>query len=202
MAVFALMVTAASARAETVILAFGDSLTQGYGLSPDQGFVGQLQTWLSDAGGDVRLINGGVSGDTTAGGAARIAWSLTDEVNAVIVELGGNDMLRGLPPQEASENLRAILDQISARGLPVLLVGLPAPANFGAQYQHDFAAIYPALAEEYGVMLYPDFLQALHIEENRETVMRNLMQGDGIHQNAEGVARIVAAIGPEVQALV
>jgi len=201
MAVVALTFTAVSAAAQTTILAFGDSLTQGYGLPADQGFVAQMQAWLRDHGEDVQLINGGVSGDTTAGGAARIGWSLTDDVNAVIVELGGNDMLRGLPPEEARKNLGAILAQTRARDLPVLLVGLPVPGNFGARYQQDFAAIYPALAAAYGVMLYANFMEALHVEADRQIALRDLMQADGVHPNAAGVAKIVAAMGPSVQAL-
>ncbi len=202
MAVLVLGVTATSLSAETVILAFGDSLTQGYGLAPDKGFVAQLQAWLTDAGEDVRLINAGVSGDTTAGGAARLGWSLTEDIDAVIVELGGNDMLRGLPPEEAKANLAAILSEITERGLPVLLVGLPAPGNFGPAYKADFETLYPALAEEYGVLLYPNFMAALTSQGDRDAALRSFMQGDGVHPNAAGVARIVAAMGPKMRELV
>lgn len=201
-AVIAQLVTGASAADRTVVLAFGDSLTQGYGLSAEQGFVAQMQAWLQAQGVDIRLINGGVSGDTTAGGAARIAWSLSGEVDAVIVELGGNDMLQGLDPQQARANLAAILKEISARGLPVLLVGLPAPGNFGAEFQAGYRALYPALAGQYGALYYPDFLAGLGANQDRETALRQLMQSDGIHPNAAGVARIVEAMGPSVLELV
>ena len=198
MAVVAQLVTGASAADKTVLLAFGDSLTQGYGLSAEQGFVAQMQAWLGAQGEEVMVINGGVSGDTTAGGAARIAWSLSDEVDAVIVELGGNDMLQGLTPQEARANLSLILEEITGRGLPVLLVGLPAPGNFGATYKADFNALYPALAQQYGALYYPNFLAGLDADQDREAALRELMQPDGVHPNAAGVARIVAAMGPSV----
>lgn len=202
MAVIAQLVTGASAADRTVILAFGDSLTQGYGLAPEQGFVAQMQAWLEARGEDVRLINGGVSGDTTAGGAARIAWSLSGEVDAVIVELGGNDMLQGLAPEEARANLAAILDEITGRGLPVLLVGLPAPGNFGAEFQAGYRALYPALAEQYGTLYYPDFLAGLGADRDRDGALRQFMQSDGVHPNAAGLARIVEAMGPQVRALI
>ena len=202
MAICALIVTVAPVAAETVVLAFGDSLTQGYGLPAEQGFVAQMQRWLTARGEAARLINGGVSGDTTAGGAARIAWSLGDEVDAVIVELGGNDMLRGLAPEEARANLGAILAEITGRGLPVLLVGLPAPGNFGAEYKAGFEALYPALATEYGALFYPDFMAALTAQGQDSPPLRNLMQADGVHPNAAGVARIVEAMGPQVVELI
>ena len=204
MSVLSLIVTASSVMAQTTVLAFGDSLTQGYGLPQEQGFVAQMQTWLQGKGLDVELINGGVSGDTTAGGAARIGWSLTDEVDAVIVELGGNDMLQGLAPDAARANLASILDQIRARDLPVLLVGLPAPGNYGAAYKAGFEALYPALAEQYGALYYPNFMAGLSDGDDMDdpAKLRPLMQGDGVHPNAAGVARIVEAMGPEVLALI
>ena len=198
MAVCALIVTAASVQAETVVLAIGDSLTQGYGLPAEQGFVAQMQRWLRAQGEDVRLINAGVSGDTTAGGAARIAWSLTEEVDAVIVELGGNDLLRGLAPGEARRNLAVILEEVTGRNLPVLLVGLPVPGNFGAEYKADFEALFPELAEEYGALYYPSFLSGLSDAASNASELRAMMQGDGVHPNETGVARIVEAMGPKV----
>ncbi len=185
---------------KVTILAFGDSLTHGFGLEQDAGFVPQLQAWLRGHGlpGAV-VINAGVSGDTTAGGLARIDWALGADVDAVILELGGNDLLRGLAPGQTQANLDGILARIQARDLPVLLVGLPAPANYGADYKAAFDALYPALAEKYGVALYPSFLQAIAPDGMPEA---SLMQADATHPNAEGVARIVADIGPKVLALV
>ncbi len=202
MAVSALIVTAASVQAETVVLALGDSLTQGYGLPAEQGFVPQMERWLRAQGEEVRLINAGVSGDTTAGGAARIEWSLTEEVDAVIVELGGNDLLRGLAPEEARRNLAVILETVTGRNLPVLLVGLPVPGNFGTEYKADFEALFPELAEEYGALYYPSFLAGLSDTASDASELRALMQGDGVHPNAAGVARIVAVMGPKVVELI
>jgi acyl-CoA thioesterase I len=189
-----------AALAEVTLLAFGDSLTQGYGLPEEQGFVPQLEDWLHAQGAqDVSVINGGVSGDTTAGGLARIDWALSEDVDGVIVALGGNDLLRGLDPGEARDNLDGILAAIAERGLPVLLAGLPAPSNFGPDYQRAFERLYPELAETHGAILYPSFLGALgrSLEEARA-----LMQADGIHPSAEGIEAIVADIGPVVLDLV
>ncbi|WP_300517910.1 arylesterase [Aliiroseovarius sp.] len=197
------LVLTAPARAEPVtVLALGDSLTQGYGLPTEAGFVPRLEAWLAAQGTDVTVINGGVSGDTTAGGAARLGWSLTDEVDAVIVALGGNDILRGIPASVAQANLAAILDQIAARALPVLLVGQRATANFGAAYQQEFDAIYPALAAQYDTALFPDFLEGLNSLPDRETVVAGYLQADGLHPNAEGVRLVVAAMGPAVLELI
>lgn len=180
------------------LLAFGDSLTQGYGLPQEDGFVPNLEAWLRSEGADVRVINGGVSGDTTAGGAARIAWSLTPEVDAVIVALGGNDLLRGIEPAETKANLDVILAEITGRGLPALLVGMQATGNFGAAYKAEFDALYPALAEKYGLALYPQFMLALVQLGDRQRVVRDYLQPDATHPNARGVARIVDAMGPSV----
>lgn len=180
------------------LLAFGDSLTQGYGLAQENGFVPNLEAWLRAKGADVRVINGGVSGDTTAGGAARIAWSLTPEVDAVIVALGGNDLLRGIEPAESKSNLDAILAEITGRGLPTLLVGMRATGNFGATYKSDFDALYPELAEKYGLTLYPQFMLGLVQLGDRQRVVREYLQPDATHPNARGVERIVEAMGPSV----
>ncbi len=193
------MVLAAPVSAETVVAALGDSLTQGFGLPPEQGFVPQLQTWLDARGAEVRLINAGVSGDTTAGGLARVGWTLGDEVDGLIVALGGNDVLRGIAPGEARANLSGILSAAAERELPVLLVGIDAPGNYGPDYEAAFEAIYPELAEEYGALLYPNFLAA--ISGDTQQALAEWMQGDGIHPNAAGVARIVEAMGPSVSAL-
>jgi acyl-CoA thioesterase-1 len=195
----ALLIGAGAAQAEPVtVAALGDSLTQGYGLPPDEGFVPQLQRWLDAQGAEAVLLNAGVSGDTTAGGLSRVDWTLTPEVGAMIVALGGNDMLRGLDPAEAKANLAGILDAAKARDIPVLLVGLEAPSNYGPDYKAEFDAAYADLAAEYGALLYPNFLSALTAETDLATAIRQYMQADGIHPNAEGVALIVEAIGPSV----
>ena len=186
---------------EVVIAALGDSLTQGFGLPEAEGFVPQLEAWLGAQGLDVKVINAGVSGDTTAGGLARIGWTLSGEVDGVIVALGGNDLLRGIDPAASRANLDGILSEISGRGLPVLLAGMQAPGNYGPEYKRDFDAMYPELAEAHGAILYPFFLQGLG-DLSDPAAVRPLMQPDGIHPNAEGVARIVADIGPRVADLV
>ena len=184
------------------IAALGDSLTQGYGLPAEDGFVAELGRWLDAQGADANLVNAGVSGDTTAGGLARADWTLTDEVDALIVALGGNDVLRGIDPSVARANLDGILAKAAERSVPVLLVGISVPANYGPDYQEEFSAIYPDLAERYGTLLYPDFLAAITAGGDAGAALRDLMQADGIHPNAAGVDRIVAAMGPEVLELI
>lgn len=197
----ALVLMASPAWAEPVtVLALGDSLTQGYGLSAEDGFVPKLQNWLVEHGDEVTLINGGVSGDTTAGGAARVEWSLTPEVDAMIVALGGNDMLRGIAPEVARTNLTRILEAAAERDLPVLLVGLPAPGNYGVQYKTAFDAIYPDLAEQFDVLYLQSFFTGLG--EGQPSELQGFFQADGIHPNAEGVAQIVEGMGPIVQELI
>lgn len=188
-----------SARAEQVALvAFGDSLTQGYGLLEHEGFVPQMRGWLKAQGVDVRLVNAGVSGDTTAGGAARIDWTLTEDIQGIAVALGGNDLLRGLPPEEARRNLETILKTASAKNVPVLLIAMSAPGNYGAAYKADFDAIYPELSAAYDTLLAPSFF--LGLQQGSEAIdpaaVQEFMQSDGIHPNAEGVKRIVEALGP------
>ncbi|MEP5758354.1 MAG: arylesterase [Litoreibacter sp.] len=183
---------------EITIAALGDSLTQGYGLPERDGFVPQLEMWLETHGADVAVINAGVSGDTTAGGAARIGWTLSPDVDALIVTLGGNDILRGIDPAVARENLDIVLREATAQGIPVLLSGMKAPANYGREYQTRFNAIYPELAQAYGVLLYPDFLKPITAGISRQAALQNLMQPDGIHPNAQGVALVVDGIGPSV----
>ena len=188
------------AAEDVVVVTLGDSLTAGYGLTPDSGFATQLQNWLDERQVNGRIVNASVSGDTTAGGLARVGWALTPDTDAVIVQLGANDFLRGLPPAEAQSNLDGIMAAIDARELPVLLVGLPAPSNYGPQYKSDFDAIYPMLAGQYEADLYPDLFNAL-----RDTGIENIsevMQPDGLHPNATGVSRIVADIGPHVIQLI
>ncbi len=188
-----------AAEAEPVtVAALGDSLTQGYGLPPEDGLVPQLQRWLDGQGAEVTLINAGVSGDTTAGGLSRIGWTLTPEVDAVVVALGGNDLLRGIDPATARANLDGILSEATSRGLPVLLIGMDAPSNYGAEYEAEFEAIYPDLAARYGVLHHENFLGALAALGDRDAAIRQYMQPDRIHPNAEGVALIVEEIGPRV----
>ena len=197
------LVIAAPAAADPVtIAALGDSLTQGYGLPQEQGFVPQLEAWLAEAGAEVELINAGVSGDTTAGGLNRVEWTLTDEVEAMIVALGGNDLLRGIDPAESRANLDGILDAAEAAEVEVLLAGLEPPANYGAAYAQAFEAMYDRLAAEHDALLVENFLAPLQEAENRQRALARYMQPDGIHPNAAGVERIVEALGPAVLELV
>lgn len=200
----ALMVASPAAAEELTIAALGDSLTQGYGLVQEEGFVPQLQAWLRDRGHEVRVINAGVSGDTTAGGLARVGWTLTPEVDAMIVALGGNDLLRGIPPEASRANLDGILSAAAEAGVEVLLVGLSAPGNYGPEFKAAFDAMYPELAEAYGVLHVDSFLGALTdaAEADPATALATYMQPDGIHPNAAGVALIVEALGPEVERLI
>ncbi|MGL5009509.1 MAG: arylesterase [Paracoccaceae bacterium] len=197
---FILSLSAAAAEPVTVV-ALGDSLTAGYGLPPEEGFVPQLQGWLDANGAEAVVLNAGVSGDTTAGGASRLDWALTPEADALIVNLGGNDMLRGIDPGEARGNLEVILQAAKARELPVLLVGLQAPTNYGADYKAAFDGMFPELAAAYDALLLPDYFAPLTAADGTG-LDPALMQADGIHPNAAGVAAAVAAIGPQVQALV
>ncbi len=179
----------------------GDSLTQGYGLPAEQGFVPVLQDWLQTRGHDVRVINAGVSGDTTAGGAARIDWTLADAPDALIVALGGNDLLRGIDPAASRANLEAILTAAQKAGVPVLLAGLPAPGNYGPDFKRDFEAMYVDLASDWDALLHPDFLGPISDKASQGLSLSDLMQDDRIHPNAEGVRQIVDGIGPKVQQL-
>lgn len=184
-----------------VIAALGDSLTQGYGLPVEDGFVPQLENWLHEQGADVSILNAGVSGDTTAGGLSRMAWTLTPEVDALIVALGGNDLLRGIDPATSRANLAGILQIARERDLPVLLIGHAAPGNYGPDYKLAFDAIYPDLADEYGVLIYTNFLAALSDTAYQKTPNLKYMQNDNIHPNATGIAKIITAIGPKVRVL-
>jgi acyl-CoA thioesterase-1 len=192
-----------AANAETVtIAALGDSLTAGYGLAPQDGLVPQLEAWLIARGEDVVLINAGVSGDTTAGGLSRLEWTLTPDVQALIVTLGGNDMLRGLPPAESRANLDAIVKGATDRGLPVLLIAMAAPGNYGPDYKAEFDATYPNLAEKYGALLFPSFFAPLMTDTQDPAKLQSMMQSDGIHPTAEAVKIIVQGLGPKVLKLI
>ncbi len=194
--------SALPARAEPLTLvALGDSLTQGYGLVQEEGLVPQLSGWLEGRGHDVVVINAGVSGDTTAGGLARVEWSLADGADALMVALGGNDLLRGLDPANSRANLEGILQAAQARDIPVLLVGMPAPGNYGPDFKAAFEAMYPELAAEYGALHFPNLLQPMSDKADAGVSFNDLMQDDRIHPNAEGVAAIVEGIGPMVEEL-
>jgi acyl-CoA thioesterase I len=184
----------APARAETVLVALGDSLTAGYGLPADQAFPVQLQAALQADGLAARVINAGVSGDTSAGGLARLDWVLSAKPSAAIVALGANDVLRGVDPAETEANLDRILTRLKARGVRVLLAGMLAPPNLGPEYRAAFDAIYPRLAARHGVPLYPFLLQGVALD-------RALNQSDGIHPTAAGVAVMVRGILPLARAL-
>ncbi len=191
-----------TATAEPVVIAaLGDSLTQGYGLVEQDGFVPQLERWLQANGAEVRLINAGVSGDTTAGGAARVEWTLTPDVDAMIVALGGNDLLRGLDPDLSRANLTAILSAAETSDVDVLLIGMQAPGNYGPDYKQAFDTIYPDLAEQFDVLFAESFFDGLASSGDPNAVSQ-YMQPDRIHPNAQGVARIVEALGPSVLELV
>lgn len=202
--ILGMLLWGAAVRAEEVVIAaLGDSLTQGYGLPAEQGFVPQLQGWLDAKGANVRLINAGVSGDTTAGGLARVGWTLTPEVDAMIVTLGGNDLLRGLDPLQARQNIEGILKATKAAEVRVLLVGMQAPGNFGPDYKAQFDALYPELAAEYGALFLPSFFVGLTGAKPLDPAkMQAYLQRDGIHPNAAGVVKIVAGIGPSALELV
>ncbi|MDG4885163.1 arylesterase [Mesorhizobium sp. WSM4884] len=182
-----------SARAETfTIVGFGDSLTAGFGLGPGQGFTDRLQAALKVKGHDVAVANAGVSGDTTSGGLARLDWSVPDGTRLVILELGANDMLRGVSPDIAEKNLDAMLAKLKQRKIAVLLAGMRAAPNLGAGYQQAFDAIYPRLAAKYDVPLYPFFLDGVAGHPG-------LQLEDGLHPNPKGVDVIVEHILPTVE---
>ena len=199
-AAFLCLVSPVMAAEPVTVLALGDSLTQGYGLPEQDGLVPQMRKWLEDQGVEAELINAGVSGDTTAGGAARVEWSLTPEVDAMIVTLGGNDLLRGIDPAVSRRNLESILRIAQTNEVEVLLVGLSAPGNYGAEYKSSFDAIYPELSEAYGAFYAPDFFAGLGSGD--PAALQQWFQADGIHPNAEGVARIVEGLGPHLRALI
>ncbi|RUP08417.1 MAG: arylesterase [Hyphomicrobium sp.] len=188
-------VPAAGQTRPTTILAFGDSLTAGYGLKTNESFPAQLQMALEAKGHKVNVVNAGVSGDTTSDGLARLDWALDPKPDAVIMELGANDALRGIDPKVPRANLDSMLAALKAKGLPVLLTGMKAPNNWGADYAKNFDAIYPDLASKYGVPLYPFFLDGVALD-------RSFTQPDGLHPTAAGVAEIVKRILPVVETLV
>jgi acyl-CoA thioesterase-1 len=182
-----------SAQAETfTIVGFGDSLMAGFGLGPGEGFTDKLQAALRAKGHDVTVANAGVSGDTSSGGLSRLDWSVPDGTRLVILELGANDMLRGVQPNIVEKNLDDMLAKLKARKIAVLLAGMRAAPNLGADYQTAFDAIYPTLAAKYDVPLYPFFLDGVAGQPG-------LQLEDGLHPNPKGVDAMVERILPTVE---
>lgn len=183
--------TSVPAAAQQTLMLYGDSLMAGLGLSDQDGFAGQLQAALGD---DVTIVNASVSGDTSADGLARLDWSLAERPDAVILELGANDMLQGLPVEAMRENLSAILERLVAEDIPVLLAGMRASPSLGSDYVAAYEAVFPELSAQFGTAFYPFFLEGVAADAA-------LNQSDGMHPNAEGVRIIVDAIKPSVEAL-
>ncbi|HZD89401.1 MAG TPA: arylesterase [Pseudolabrys sp.] len=191
-----LMTPASHAAAPLKIVALGDSLTAGYGLPADKAFPAQLQKALQAKGyGDVTIVNAGVSGDTTTAGLDRLAWSVPDGTDGVILELGANDALRGVDPKVTKATLEKILGRLQQRHIPVLLAGMQSPRNMGPAYVKAFDAIYPALASHYDVVFYPFFLAGVATDPK-------LNQGDGMHPNPKGVDIVVQRMLPSVEQLI
>ena len=191
----ALLLATPATAAPIKILAIGSSLTQGYGLPPGAELTAMLQARLKAAGVNAVVINAGVSGDTSAGGLSRLDWSLADNPDAAIVELGSNDALRGIPPAQTEKNLSAILTKLKAAHVPVLLCGMKAPRNLGPEYAAQFDPIYPRLAKQYGALLYPFILDGVAMKPE-------LNQADGMHPNPGGEKIIADRIFPYVTRLV
>lgn len=182
------------AKTPVKLVAFGDSLTAGYLLRPDESFPAQLSKALSAKGYAVDVINAGVSGDTTAAGLERFEWAIPEGTEAVILELGANDALRGQSPANAKSNLDTIITKLKQRNIAVLLTGMVAPTNWGADYTRDFDGMYRDLAAKHGLPLYPFFLEGVALD-------KSLNLDDGLHPNSKGVAKIVENIMPEVEDL-
>ncbi|WP_018700776.1 arylesterase [Amorphus coralli] len=178
-----------------IIVAFGDSLTAGYQLGPDEGFPDRLQARLEERGEAVTIVDAGVSGDTTSGGLSRLDWSVPDDADGVILELGGNDALRGIDPATTEANLDAMLTRLSERNIPVLLAGMRAPPNMGPDYEAAFNPIFARLADRHDAVFYPFFLDGVAGEPQYGL-------GDGIHPNAAGIDVMVDNILPSVEKLI
>lgn len=178
-----------------VILDFGDSLTAGHGLPASEAFPARLEAWLHDRGIEARVVNAGVSGDTTAGGLARLDWALGDKPDLVILALGANDALRGIPPATVRDNLDKMITKILASGAKVLLLGMQAPPNWGDDYKRAFDRIFQDLAQEHHLPLYPFFLEGVAMKPE-------LNQPDGLHPNERGVAMIVEKVAPVVASII
>lgn len=199
-ALFAACFSTLSVRAEqtglpATIVVLGDSLSAGYGLQPGESFPERLQAALDKRGVAVKIAGAGVSGDTTSGGLARLDWSVPDGTDGVILELGANDGLRGVPVENVRNNLAAMIEQLQSRNIAVLLTGMRASPSMGSAYANEFDAIYPALAQEYETDFYPFFLDGVAADAE-------LNLDDGIHPTAEGIDVIVGRILPTVEAFV
>jgi acyl-CoA thioesterase I len=193
-AVGVLLSSGAAYAKPATLLVLGDSLTAGYGLEPNEAFPVKLETSLKAGHPDLHVLNGGVSGDTAADGLARLDWALTDDVTGLIVELGANDALRGLGAAQTEAALDEILSKAKARNLPVLILGMRAPPNLGAEYVTAFNGLYPRLAAKHQALLYPFYLDGVAADPA-------LNQADGIHPNAKGVDIIVSKLMAEVEEL-
>ncbi len=183
--------SAKAGPSEPTIVLFGDSLIAGYGLPEQDGFAPNLAASLKKAGVKARVINSGVSGDTTAAGLARLDWAMVDKPDLVVLELGANDALRGVEPAQTRKNLEQIIQKLQAQKTAILLVGMMAPPNMGKEYGQEFNAIYPDLAQKYDLPLYPFFLEGVAANPG-------LNQQDGMHPNAKGVDVIVEKITPVI----
>jgi acyl-CoA thioesterase-1 len=178
--------------AQTTIIALGDSLVAGLGLQQEEAFPARLEAALRARGHDVSIVNAGVSGDTTAGGLGRLDWSVPEGTDGVILELGANDLLRGIDPAQTRKNLDAMLSRLKERGIPVLVAGMRASPNLGADYATEFDAIFGELAQKHGAALYPFFLDGV-------AAQAGLNQDDGMHPNSAGVDAIVARFLPAME---
>ncbi len=192
--VFAAAGTPAAARTLQLV-GFGDSLMAGYQLPPNDAYPARLEAALKAQGVDIAITNAGVSGDTTSAGLARVDWSVPDGTDGVILELGANDALRGIPPEQTEKNLDAIISRLKERGIAVLLAGMLAPPNMGGDYAAKFDPIYKRLAEKHGVPLYPLFIDGV-------VTQAKLQLEDGMHPNADGVGVMVERSLPVVKAFV
>ena len=183
-----------SMAAPVQVVGFGDSLMAGYGLAPGEGFPEKLQAALRAKGHDIVIANAGVSGDTTSGGLSRLDWSVPEGTEIVILELGANDMLRGVDPKIAEKNLDAMIGNLQARGITVLLAGMRAAPNLGPDYVAAFDGLFPRLAQKYGLTLYPFFLDGVAAD-------KTLSQPDGMHPTAAGIDRMVERFLPTMEKL-
>ena len=198
-ALLALWMTVSTSYAEDlddplVVVMLGDSLTAGYGLPPEEALPAQLEARLNENGHAVQVRNGGISGDTTAGGRDRIEWTVAEDTDVVVVALGANDMLRAIPPSETENNLQSIIQQLQDRGVGIILAGMLARPNYGPEYEEEFNTIFPRLAELNDLALYPFLLDGV-------ATVEELNQADGIHPNASGVAAIVDRMGPFLESV-
>lgn len=178
------------------VLMLGDSLTQGYGLLAENGLVPQLQRYIDAQRDDVRVINAGVSGDTTAGGLERVAWSIEPGLDAAVVALGGNDVLRGITPDVVRSNLIGILEELQKAQVALLIVGTYAPNNYGPDYKQQFDQIFPELAEQYEALYIPSYFDPFITDGQLDQNASQYFQPDGIHPNAVGVKMVVESAAP------